>query len=86
MTLKQRLIAPLPPSVDPAHPLTLHWRVTNLETIVQDQYETKLDKPHMPDSSWLPVAKVAAALILGLIGLAWPAKLKAFLDLFAGLL
>ena len=85
MSLKQRLIAPLPPSVDPAHPLTLHWRVSNLETIVEHHHETKIDKPHMPDASWLPVIGVALALILGLSGLASPGDVKAFLKLFVGL-
>ena len=85
MTWKSRLIAPLPPTVDPANPRVLDWRVTRLEEIAEHHQHSKLDRPHMPDPSWLPVVGVALALILGLTGLASPAEMKSLIRLFVHL-
>ena len=76
MNSKRKLISPLPPGVDKADPRISAWRLDQHEEHLEHLHLSKLDRPHCPDPSWLPVISMALMLFLGLTGLVSPTTVE----------
>ena len=79
MTLKGKLLKPLPPGVDPTHPHIIAVQIQQHREAINHLQDVKLELPH---SSWLPLIGVTSTAILGVLGLVSPEQVAQILRLF----